>query len=214
MINLLRFFIAFILICSTPLFGETEIQFASPVFEELLANQIASVRRRLIENKILSDQSRILLFLDQKTGEQVVFSLKKGDASIDWDSILFLTEDQATLSLETSEKEIMVVAFGKKSDQDQIETDFEKKELGLGVSFTIPELEYAKDKVGRQIANLGEPYYEQLIFERLVREGLNPVLAHPEANEALHKLRQMEVFEIRFFFRKNLLNLLKNLDFT
>ena len=154
----------------------------------MLANQIASFRRTLTPNK--SNQKENSFFVITKP-EPSEFS-------------------KAVSLLNESKEESFVVALAFQSERAQWESTAEKWGLSLNDSLSVPELEFAKDEAGRQVVDLDDPKYEYQIYERLVREGMNPVLAHPEASEAIRRLRRMTEVQILFFSAKNVQKSAKN----
>ena len=196
MIRITRFFCLslFFFVSSASGFGEdgssawSQVRAASPVFEEMLANQIASFRRTLTPNKSNQEENSFFVITKPEPSE---FS-------------------KAVSLLNESKEESFVVALAFQSERAQWESTAEKSGLSLADSVSIPELEFAKDEAGRQVVDLDDPKYEYQIYERLVREGMNPVLAHPEASEAIRRLRRMTEVQILFFSAKNVQKSAKN----
>ncbi len=54
------------------------------------------------------------------------------------------------------------------------------------------ELEYVKNKAGRQMVNLDEPYFIHEIFKQQVRQGVNPVGAHEATDQAVKDFRKLK----------------------
>ena len=222
-IKSLSFFIILI-VFSVSAFGQdqanvwSQVRQASPVFEEMLANQIASVRRKLIKDKLLQEESSFYVVgeIDEdKAFDRIIAYLNGFEPSVYWSGLFFSVSElsKAISLINEDRKETFIVMLAFKSDRSQWELAVEKEGLNLYDSISIPELEFVKDKAGRQIVNLNGSPYEYRIYERLVREGMNPVEAHPEAGKAIEKLKQMSDIQV-LFFTKNFENQPKNLDLS
>jgi len=226
MIHAIRFFclIFFLFVSSDPIFGEdqtdvwSQTKIASPVFDEMLANQIVSIRRELIKNGLIQEDSFFYIVTktdEKKTFGQITTYLNGLESSVYWDGLFFVVPEflKVVSLINEDQKEAFVVMLTFESDRAQWESAAEKGGLNLYDSVSVPELEFAKDEAGRQIVNLNGSPYEYRIYERLVREGMNPVEAHTEASEAIKKLRQMNDIQA-LFFTKTFKNQPKNLDLS
>jgi hypothetical protein len=154
----------------------SQVRVASPVFEEMLTNQITSFRRTITQDKLKQNESSfVVIEADPSEFSKVIPSLNQ------------------------AKEESFVVALAFHSDRVQLEAIAGQFGFSLSEAVPVPELEFAKDESGRQIVNLDDPKYEYQIYERLVREGLNPVEAHPYARQAIEHLRQMDNIQVLFF---------------
>ena len=67
----------------------------------------------------------------------------------------------------------------------------------------LRELEFVEDGLGREIVNLDLPQFRESIYERFVREGMNPVDAHLKTDQAIEQFRACEWPQIVVFANKN-----------
>lgn len=77
-----------------------------------------------------------------------------------------------------------------------LESIFEKADLEIQAIISLPELEFVKDEKGRQVVDLDLPNYRNMIYEQLVREGMNPVNAFPAADQAIQSFRKSRASKI------------------
>ncbi|OGW90099.1 MAG: hypothetical protein A3A73_01005 [Omnitrophica bacterium RIFCSPLOWO2_01_FULL_50_24] len=77
-------------------------------------------------------------------------------------------------------------------DFETIQSSVRAIRLTIHATITEPELEYVKDKTGRQLLNLDWSAPRERIYERYVYEGMNPVYAWPEVDQAIQKFRSSD----------------------
>ncbi len=85
---------------------------------------------------------------------------------------------------------LMVFANGSQTHLGLLQSIFEGAGLRVHSIISLFELEYVKDELNRQAINLDFPEYRNQIFERLVRQGMNPVSAHPLVDESIQSFRK------------------------
>lgn len=77
-----------------------------------------------------------------------------------------------------------------------LESIFERAGLKIWTIIAQPELEFMKDESGRQVIDLDLPDYRNMIYERFVREGMNPVNAYPATDQAIQNFRKSRASKI------------------
>ncbi|OGX04883.1 MAG: hypothetical protein A3G87_04500 [Omnitrophica bacterium RIFCSPLOWO2_12_FULL_50_11] len=191
----------------------------SPVYEEMLGNQVDQLRRELARNGFVDEreafwvagwdrESRVLAFgvtrsLSQKRATFKNWRFAEALPARDFRGVIFFMFNTAQMTEESKaemKEAIRFMANGqhvgflmiiapKEFDHSLLETMIGAS--GLRISDVIPEreLEFVKDASGRQIINLDGDRFRLKVYERLVREGMNPVYAMPASGEAIHRFR-------------------------
>ena len=83
----------------------------------------------------------------------------------------------------------LMVFSGGPLEPEFLESNLHEPSFNVHAVMGARELEFVKDESGRQAIDLDLPQYRYRIFERLVREGMNPVAAHPAAEQAVQDFR-------------------------
>ena len=195
----------------------------SPVYEEMLGNQVYSLWKNLIQRHLINGTAPFYVAgWNQSEGlaEKVTASLRRTHGGFcdwrlgsldDWkgkkpfrgviligsaDSNLAPASDfrkAAAFFIGSKENKGYLILFLKEAEQV---AEFKPilKEAGLESKsvFALKEIEFAKDEWGRQVVDLDSPDYQYRIFEQLVREGMNPVRAHPMVEEAVKHFRNAD----------------------
>ncbi len=191
----------------------------SPVYEQMLGNQVDLLRKEMIRRKELKPADPFLVVgwtTDQDAlASQITSALKQNHSKREsWEAV-FLNDwgrshdnrpFQGVILLATEHFEIlqqaaayigrpqskgflMVFTRGSATHMGFVQSLFEGAGLRVRSVMTLAELEFSKDGMNRQAINLDFPEYRNQIFERLVREGMNPVNAHPTADKAIQDFR-------------------------
>lgn len=190
--------------------SETVTHSISPVYEEMLGYQIKSMWRDLSkQHSELKHQEPRLVALDEQ-GEALIESVIKrshneiasalnelrprndGSAVI----IILLTQsDPASLAKAAAyigSRDAVQALLLTEEPVDSLISQIQNAGLAVVSVMSAFELEYVKGEDGRQIVQLDDPAYHQKIFERLVREGMNPVEAHPIVDQAVQDFRKLD----------------------
>ena len=189
----------------------------SPLFEQMLAHEIRLLWEELVKDeKIRPGQTFFLAGLkkeDKALASDVVSYLKQNVGSIAGNHVEFLNGAKEPFygvmlvefeSLSTIEEAgsyltgsqisdgYLIVFLPEYVNRGWLESNIE--EMGLQIrSYMAPrELEYIEGDSGRQIVDLNNPYYRNQLYERLVRDGENPVRAAPEADAAIRRFRSFQ----------------------
>ncbi len=183
----------------------------SPVYEHMLANQIYNLRRELLSHKQIqkNDSFYVLALNDQLLAESVRLALKKNYPSINWEADpkllpagVLLVEDSAQMKQsDLGQKTSYVLIFSNEEENPDLIDQLARQGFKLHSDLAFFELEYAQDERGRQIVDLDQTRFRNQIFERLVREGMNPVQAHSEAEEAVKNFRKLKHPKLLIFDR-------------
>jgi len=100
-------------------------------------------------------------------------------------------QDIASLYNASRSKGFLVVfASGSQTHLGLLQSIFEGAGLKMHSMMSLFELEYVEGELNRQATNLDFPDTKNRIFERFVRQGMNPVRAHPSTEEAIQNFRK------------------------
>ncbi len=186
----------------------------SPVYEEMLANQIYLLWRELLSQKAVQEQDPFYIQSivdDQSLTVDLGSILKKYHPSVNWRTNL--EEDGSfagILLIPGSEKlpgpnirsgQGYLMVFVNEPEDKKITAELNTHGFTLHSELSLFELEYVKDEKGRQIIDLDRPRFISQIFERLVQEGMNPVNAHLAADEAIKDFRKLKKPKLVIFDR-------------
>jgi len=84
-----------------------------------------------------------------------------------------------------------------------LESNIEDTGLKIKTVMTECELEFVEDELGRQAVDLDFAKWRNLIYERLVRDGMNPVHAHPATDEIIQRFRRSHKSKIAIVEKPN-----------
>lgn len=183
----------------------------SPIYEEMLANQIYLLWQEFFSQKIIEEKDPFFIRSDDASQSLVVTVdsiLKKNYPSINWKmkpletntsfGILFIQDENEYLDLGNEQGYVLMFAD---DPIDSIVVKLRKRGFNLRSKVSLFELEHVKNEHGRQIFNLDDPRLTQRVFERMVREGMNPVYAHPETEKAVKDFRKLKEPKLLIFDR-------------
>ena len=161
---------------------DSSVHFLSPVYEEMLANEAALLKRRLAEQKVLKEDEPGVIFADaEPLAELREAAVRFSQSRHQGFMLVFMgTVPMGDRSRDLSLRRIAVKAV------------LEERGLRIQDELAPAELEFIEDESGRQAINLDDPQYQNRIYERLVREGMNPVHAWPEAIARIEKFRSLQ----------------------
>ncbi|MBI3999076.1 MAG: hypothetical protein HY351_00525 [Candidatus Omnitrophica bacterium] len=203
----------------------------SPVYEEMLANEVVLLWRGLVKEGTLKPEAPFLIAGwgqdDEPLALKVAESLEqKHDLQGHWEAVSFqdwketrentpfqgvifinLDSNKATSKkgsflevlkeaaafIGSSENEGFLVMFIRGyMNHAWLESTVEEAGLKLKAVLKPYELEFVEDELGRQTVDLDFPKWRNMIYERFVREGMNPVAAHPQTDEAIEYFRKSQ----------------------
>jgi hypothetical protein len=192
----------------------------SPLYEEMLGNQIVSLRRELVDQKIIragepfsvsswneDEQAlacHIAAYLQASQNEtgawqcvpvssdqaHRVVILMESDFS---DSTLLKEFAQAVQFLSREGNAgFLIVILRPPLKFDSLNSIVVRSGLAIHTLMKESEIEFLKDGSGRQRISLDFPEPRRRIYERLVREGMNPVSAEGARDQAIRDFRASE----------------------
>lgn len=158
------------------------VHFLSPVYEEMLANEAALLKRRLAEQKVLKEDEPGVIFVDAEPLAEL------REAAVDFsqpEHLGFMLVFMGTVPTGDRSRDLS-------SRRTAVRAVLEEQGLHIHEELAPAELEFIEDESGRQAINLDDPQYQNQIYERLVREGMNPVHAWPETQELIRRFRSLQ----------------------
>ena len=217
----------FVLLCSvfifslilnhSTIFAETDNlgnsgKMISPVYEEMLANEIYLLWRDFFSQKVIQETDPFYVQSDdsdQSLAVSVSSILKKKYPAINWRTeiseantsfgVLFIQDgNDEYLDLRNEQGYVLVFA---NDPVDGVIEKLRKRGFNLRSKLSLFELEHIKNERGRQIFNLDDPRLTRRVFERMVRKGMNPVHAHPATEEAIKDFRKLKEPKLLIFDR-------------
>lgn len=185
----------------------------SPVYEDMLAHQIYQLRKELIKQKTIQpEEDFAIMGLDREEHQlasEVLSHLKRNYPKVNWQpprririqGVLLMDGSQET-DITKAAKFIQkgyLMVFGLKPANGELITKLTDAGFRLHSEVSGFELEYVKNDEGRQIIDLDEPYFTNQIFERLVKQEMNPVHAHLAAEQAIKDFRKLKELKLVIF---------------
>jgi len=185
----------------------------SPIYQEMLANQIDRLRKELIDQKIIQPQEGFVVMGvardEHQLADEVISHLKRKYPEVNWQSssdvsfygiILMNGTQESALSKAGSliEKGYLII-FAEEPIDASLKEMLKNQGFTIHSELSLFELEYVKNSEGRQMVNLDEPYFIHEIFKQRVREGINPVQAHEAAEQAVKDFRKLKKPKLMVF---------------
>jgi len=163
--------------------------------ESPLAHQVVSSLKHY-HKKAARGQFRFLKnWKDRQKDTRFSGVILVGATSLDGIRKLQLENFQEIASLFSASQSkgfLMVFADGSLARIGLLESIFEGTGLQTRSVMSLSELEFVEDEFNRQAVNLDFPQYRNRILERLVRQGMNPVHAHPVVDQAIQDFRKSQ----------------------
>ena len=185
----------------------------SPLYEEMLANQIYSLRRELLDQKTITEEDPFYLFSDEE-GQVLIADigkiLKKNHPAISWSmnagekgmvGVQLIHDVEKWLTSKFKNPISYVLVLTDEPPDDKLLAKLSAKGLLVHSELSLFELEFVKNEQGRQIVNLDDPSVQNRVFQRLVREGMNPVFAHSATDEGIKNFRKLKKPKLLIFDR-------------
>ncbi|GEM_PF-4710026 len=208
-----QFVIIFSLICFSNCFAYAQEIEAdkigtsiSPIYEQMLANEIDLLRREMVSKKEIKagDDFHIASFNhDQLSPFQIAAFLNHRYPSVHWRigteenklfQGIFLINEAAKLKEAIryiKNRGAEIILFTDQPVDEKLTAQLKESGFQIHSQMSLFELEYVEDEKGRQIVDLSNTRYQNQIFVRLVREGMNPVNAHTATAEAVQNFRKL-----------------------
>lgn len=194
----------------------------SPVYEEMLANQVDQLRRELVQyGQIDKSEPFWVAGWDRASGvialEVIQSLLKRKFKFKNWryadvlpsndfhGVVLFslsapqsseelMAEIEAAIRFTGNEPHVGFLVIFVPNDIARKPLEVLIQQCGSRIRYAIPEreLEFVKDASGRQIVHLDDDRFRLKIYARFVQKGMNPVLAMPASVEAIRRFRTSE----------------------
>jgi hypothetical protein len=170
----------------------------SPVYEEMLANQIHRLNRQLRGGEAIfhvrswgEADIEGWRFAHEEDGgpfEGIVLVDATREAVNPIIDLGVIVEAGQFLAKQGNDGFLLIVANAS-FEREALEEPLLKEGLLILDQFPEWELEYVKDNSGRQVIDLDSAQAIERVYERLVREGMNPVGAWPKAVDLATEFR-------------------------